>query len=113
MNATKALNGLIGPAESSRIHEALKRGALERLERAKQSSVEACLAQLTERERQVMDQIVAGKVSKEVAAELGISKKTVDVHRARVMRKMHVETLPELVERVLTSRHARSTATEN
>ena len=95
------------------IHEALKRDALSRQERAKQSSVEACLALLTARERQVMEHVISGKVSKEVAAELGISKKTVDVHRARMMRKMHVESLPELVERVVSSRQSRAGGAES
>lgn len=86
------------------IHEALKRDAREREEAASWSDTESRLSLLTARERQVMDQIVAGKVSKEVAACLGISKKTVDVHRARVMHKLQVDSLPQLVELVLTAR---------
>lgn len=52
---------------------------------------------LTPRERQVMDLVVAGLPNKQVARELGIGDKTVKVHRARVMKKMEVCSLPGLV----------------
>ena len=55
------------------------------------------LAQLTERERQVMRLVVDGKTNKESAAELGISEKTVEVHRARVMNKTGAGTFSALV----------------
>lgn len=90
------------------IRHALKRDGDCRVERARRLDVEARLAALTERERQVMELVVAGKISKEAAAELGVSKKTVDVHRARVMQKLQVQTLPGLVELVLTYRQSRS-----
>ena len=52
---------------------------------------------LTPREREVMERIVAGKANKVVAQELGISEKTVETHRARVMAKMAVDSLAQLV----------------
>jgi FixJ family two-component response regulator len=52
---------------------------------------------LTPRERQVMRLVVTGLLNKQVAAELGISEKTVKVHRAQVMQKMHAGSLAELV----------------
>ncbi len=52
---------------------------------------------LTAREREVMDRIVAGKSNRVIAAELGLSPKTVEVHRAHVMEKMQVATLAELI----------------
>ena len=52
---------------------------------------------LTRRERQVMEQIVRGAANKEVAASLGLSHKTVEVHRANVMRKTQAGSLAELV----------------
>ncbi len=55
------------------------------------------LATLTPREREVMDLVVEGLLNKQVALELGIVEKTVKVHRARVMEKMGVESLAELV----------------
>ncbi|HMQ15751.1 MAG TPA: response regulator [Phycisphaerae bacterium] len=84
------------------IRVALDRDVERREVLARRSSVAARLAALTERERQVMELVVSGKISKEVATALGISKKTVDVHRARVMQKLQVQSLPELVELVLT-----------
>jgi two-component system response regulator TtrR len=60
------------------------------------------LEQLTQREREVMDLVVAGKLNKQIADELNISMKTVEAHRARVMEKMGVRTLAELVKVVLT-----------
>ena len=55
------------------------------------------LALLTPRERQVMDLVVAGKLNKMVADELGISIKTVELHRANMMTKLGVRNLPDLV----------------
>ena len=55
------------------------------------------LATLTAREREVLNLVVAGKQNKEVASELGVSPKTVEVHRAHVMSKMCVDSLAELI----------------
>jgi two-component system response regulator FixJ len=61
------------------------------------------LAQLTERERQVMAGIVAGLPNKTIAYDLDISPRTVEVHRASVMSKMNARNLPELVRMVLAA----------
>lgn len=53
---------------------------------------------LSRREREVMGLVVAGKSNREIAEDLGISPKTVEVHRARVMSKMHAGSLPVLVK---------------
>jgi two-component system response regulator FixJ len=90
------------------VHAALQRDTERRRESGRQAELQARLATLSERERQVMELVVSGKVSKQIAAELGISKKTVDVHRGRVMQKMQVESLPALVELVLVTRQASS-----
>jgi FixJ family two-component response regulator len=60
------------------------------------------LAQLTQREREVMQLVVTGKLNKQVADQLDISMKTVEAHRARVMEKMGVRTLAELVKAVMS-----------
>jgi len=60
-------------------------------------AVDAHVATLTPREREVLDQVVAGRLNKQIAAELGTAEKTVKVHRARMMRKMQVDSLAALV----------------
>jgi two-component system, LuxR family, response regulator FixJ len=55
------------------------------------------VSQLTPREREVFTLVASGKMNKEIAAEFGISEKTIKVHRARVMEKMGAESLAELV----------------
>lgn len=64
------------------------------------------LAHLTQREREVLDLIIAGKLNKQIADVLGISIKTVEVHRARVMEKMEAQSLAELVQNVLAAEAA-------
>jgi two-component system response regulator FixJ len=62
----------------------------------------ARIALLTERERQVLDLIVAGKANKVIAHELSISPRTVEIHRARVMEKMDAGNLADLVRKALS-----------
>jgi two-component system response regulator TtrR len=59
------------------------------------------LAGLTERERDVMTRVIEGKPNKVIAAELDISVKTVEVHRAKVMEKTGAASLAELVQLML------------
>ena len=61
------------------------------------ATITARLSTLTMRERQVLEHVVAGKLNKQIAAELGTAEKTIKVHRARMMRKMQVDSLAELV----------------
>ena len=103
-----AVDFLVKPFDAERliaaVRTALDRDRLARAERAERSSVQARIAALTARERKVMDQVVDGKLNKQIAAELGISEKTVKVHRARVMKKMGAGSIAELVRlRVSTS----------
>jgi len=62
--------------------------------------VQSRMRLLTEREREVMDRLVAGKTNKSIAYELGISQKTVDFHRANVLQKVGVNSVVELVRLV-------------
>lgn len=70
--------------------------------REKKAQLSECLEQLTNREREVLDKIVSGKANKVIAHELGISQRTVEIHRANVMQKMQVRSLAELVQKTVT-----------
>jgi FixJ family two-component response regulator len=65
--------------------------------RVRRQEIAQRLEALTARERQVLDIVVAGETNKGVARVLGISEKTVEIHRAKVMEKMHAKSLAELV----------------
>lgn len=73
-------------------------------EAARRRSTAARLASLTQREREVVELVVAGRRNKQIAEALGISVKTVEVHRARAMEKMGVRSIAELVQAMLRSR---------
>ncbi len=86
----------------SRIRRALELDSQISARRQRDSVIEHRLRLLTQREREVMQLVVAGKLNKQVADELNISMKTVEAHRARVMEKMGVRTLAELVKAVMS-----------
>jgi RNA polymerase sigma factor (sigma-70 family) len=89
-----------------RIQEALAQDRRNRMAKAESGEVEACLASLTPRERQVMDLVVEGRANRQVAQELGLSEKTVEAHRAHMMTKMRVNSVAELVRAVMIARDA-------
>lgn len=72
--------------------------------------IDARLAQLTARERQVLDGLVAGQPNKVIAYELGISPRTVEIYRASVMTKMQANSLSELVRMALVTGALRSSS---
>ncbi len=78
------------------VEEAFRRERGVREWRAQRDEIQARLATLTPREREVLEHIVAGELNKQVAAQLGTVEKTIKVHRARVMEKMGVQSLAEL-----------------
>ncbi|NKB48970.1 MAG: hypothetical protein GKS02_06350 [Alphaproteobacteria bacterium] len=65
------------------------------------NSLEARIASLTPRERDVFEHLVQGRSNKLTAAELGISPRTVEIHRGRVMKKMEAESFSHLVRMAL------------
>ena len=80
------------------IQRAFERDAEIREKRARRSQVAERLANLTERERAVMRRVIEGKLNKVIADELGISVKTVEFHRAKVMEKMGADSVAGLVQ---------------
>ncbi len=87
-----------------KIQAALGQDAEARTSLADRERVKARIALLTPREREVMELVVAGKANKVIAADLGLSERTVEIHRARVMAKMVADSLPRLVQMVLLVR---------
>src|SRR5665213_549062 len=85
------------------INKALRQDRAHREKQRESAQAEAKFALLSPREIQVLQGIVAGKPNKVVSAELNISLKTVEAHRASVMKKMGVKSVPELVKLVLTN----------
>ena len=79
------------------VQAAIDRDALMRRHRAEREEIARKLATLTLRERQVLEHVVAGQLNKHVAASLGTVEKTIKVHRSRVMEKMGVRTVVDLV----------------
>ena len=79
------------------IEQALARAALEKGERQELDKLQRRLNSLTPREKEVMSLVVRGLLNKQIAFQLGTVEKTVKVHRARVMKKMKVQSLAELV----------------
>ena len=86
-----------------RVRECLERDRDLRAGRERRKSVSDRLGQLTQREREVLDLVVAGKHNREVAEALDISIKTVEAHRARLMEKLEVGSLAELVQAVVAA----------
>jgi two-component system response regulator FixJ len=83
-----------------RIHKALERDQERRKARAEEDEIRARIALLTPREHEVMQRVVRGEANKVIAMDLGVSQRTVELHRARVMRKLRMRSLAALVHAV-------------
>jgi RNA polymerase sigma factor (sigma-70 family) len=85
------------------IEEALRRDSAARKRSMRRRDMESRVETLTPRQREVMNLMVRGIPNKRIAAELGISERTVELHRARVMRAMEVSSAAELAYLVARS----------
>jgi len=88
------------------INEALRRDAEARQLTRNGASFAERLAALTDRERDVLDQVVKGLSSKAIARLLDISYRTVELHRSHIMEKLHVRSVAELIRLVIEQRSA-------
>ena len=83
-----------------RINKALDRDRERRKTRAQEDAIRARIALLTPRETEVMQRVARGQANKVIAMDLGVSQRTVELHRARVMRKLKMRSLAELVHAI-------------
>ena len=84
-----------------RIQKATERDAANRLQLREKELIRARFESLTPREREVLTLVTSGKANKVMAGDLGVSQRTVEIHRARVMEKMHAASLAQLVRMVM------------
>ncbi|HSC75525.1 MAG TPA: response regulator [Pseudomonadales bacterium] len=87
-----------------RIREVLEEDSHARAEKLQRTEILRRMETLTEREREVMGQVVDGKANKVVAIDLNVSQRTVEIHRANVMEKMKARSLAQLVRLVMKAR---------
>ncbi len=96
-----ALDFLTKPVNADELLEAIRlaieKDRIARQARAESDDILERLATLTPREREVLTHVVSGQLNKQIAGDLGIVEKTIKVHRARVMEKMKVHSVAELV----------------
>ena len=86
-----------------RINDAMKQAAQQREGELERLDILDRIESLTAREKQVMGQVVLGKANKVIAGDLGVSQRTVEIHRARVMEKMQANSLAHLVRMVMVA----------
>jgi len=79
------------------VRAAIDRDRVQRSTRAERAELDRRLASLTPREREVLPLVVSGLLNKQAAAELGISEITIEMHRSKIMQKMHAASLADLV----------------
>jgi two-component system response regulator FixJ len=88
-----------------RIQRAIVKDTERREALGEHSRIRAHLSSLTAREREVLDLMTLGKQNKAIAQDLGVSPRTIEIHRARVMEKMNAQSVAELVRMMLDLKH--------
>lgn len=86
-----------------RVQQAIEQDRVDRVQETEVSLIRERLTSLTPREREVLERITDGSANKVVAIDLGISQRTVEQHRARVMEKMHARSLAHLIRMVIST----------
>jgi FixJ family two-component response regulator len=96
-----AIDFLTKPVGAEDLVEAIARACQQdaklRQEHAERAAIAAKIARLTPREREVLTHVVAGRLNKQIAGDLGTVEKTIKVHRSRIMEKLGVRTVADLV----------------
>jgi len=87
-----------------KIQDAFGENEITRQKLRDRSIITERIGSLTPREHEVMEMVVAGKANKVIAIDLGLSQRTVEIHRARVMTKMEAESVSQLVQMVMRVR---------
>jgi RNA polymerase sigma factor (sigma-70 family) len=104
-----AVDFLLKPVDSDlllcTIADAIRRHGAMQVQEEQEEEIRARVARLSRREREVMEHVVRGQPNKWIASDLGISEKTVKVHRHRVMEKMEARSLAELVRLADLAQH--------
>jgi FixJ family two-component response regulator len=97
-----AIDVLTKPVREQDLLEAVNRAiandAIRRLERTTKATIQTSYTSLTERERQIMALVIAGKLNKQIAAELQLAEPTVKLHRGHMMQKMKATSVAQLVK---------------
>jgi FixJ family two-component response regulator len=96
-----AVDFLTKPVDREALLEAIRvslaRDAENRAQRAEKTSIHTQIKMLTPREHEIMTYVITGMLNKQIAFELGISEETVKIHRGRVMQKLGIDSVAELV----------------
>lgn len=99
-----AVDFLEKPFREEALLESIQSAIQQRPQQRHAGEVSSSVCSLTEREREVLDLLIEGHTNKEIGRVLDISPRTVDIHRAHVMEKMHAKTIADLVRLALSAR---------
>lgn len=89
------------PINSRRLQEAIARAQALTIKRAKLYEIRKLYSELTDKEKQVADELMQGNINKVIADHLDVSVRTVEVHRSQVMKKMQAQHVSELIQKLM------------